>query len=284
MRSSRIRILLLGAADVGKTAFVVRLVTRRFIGEYDQNKETVYTHRLGSTADRDEVFLELLDSSNNADDAQLETNIRWADGFILLFSITDHQSFQRLDDYLARITQIHQPQQQQPGNNNNNNTTNNNNLHHQQPGASLPPSLPVVLVANKADCPTHARRVSPDDCRSLAASVARPIYELSVADGPEDVIRVVDDVVRQVAPLRQSPSSKGRTTAGTIGGGGTAAGGPAAATGGGGGGQPGDRLSAFTNVKRVLKEKIYKGSRSDTWMTSSAAGAATGLNDKQISK
>ena len=152
----------------------------------------------------------------------METNVKWADAFILLYSVTDHQSFLRLDTYLASI----------------------GHLRHHDDGSAL------VLVANKADCPAHARRVTSDEGRRLALRLDRPVYEISVAESPEGVTKAVDDVIRQV---RQRDVTRTRTATGNTSPGSTAA--------------PQDRLSAFTNVKRVLREKIYKGSRSDSWMT-----------------
>ena len=151
------------------------------------------------------------------DDIQLETNIKWADAFILLYSVTDRQSFVRLETYLAMI----------------------GHLRHHDDGPAL------ALVANKADCPAHARCVTSDEGRRFAVRLDRPVYELSVAESPEGVARVVDDVIRQV---RQRDVSRIRTATGNTSPGSTAG-------------------AAFTNVKRVLKEKIYKGSRSDSWMT-----------------
>jgi len=109
-----------------------------------------------------------------------------------------------------------------------------------------------VLVANKADCPAHARRVTADEGRRLAARLDRPVYELSVAESREGVAGAVDDVIKQV---RQRDVSRTRTaaTGNNVGGGGSAAG-------------TQDRMSAFNSVKRALKEKIYRGSRSDSWM------------------
>jgi len=154
------------------------------------------------------------------DDVQLETNIKWADAFILLYSVTDRQSFLRLDAFLASI----------------------GHLRHHDDGPAL------VLVANKADCPAHARCVTSDEGRRLASQLDRPVYELSVAESPEAVARVVDDVIMQV---RQRDVIRTRTSTGS-----TSPSSPAS---------PHDRISAFTNVKRVLKEKIYRGSRSDSW-------------------
>jgi len=166
------------------------------------------------------------------DDVQLETNIKWADAFILLYAVTDRQSFLRLNTYLAHL-RYHDDRYHDDG-----------------------PAL--VLVGNKADCPAHARRVTSDEGRSLAGRLERPVYELSVAESPGAVATAVDDVIGQVR--RRDVIRTGNTTS------------PA----GGSTGQ--ERVSAFTNVKRVLKEKIYRGSRSDSWMTT------PGFNDKLAGK
>jgi len=146
----------------------------------------------------------------------LEANIKLADAFIILYSVTDRQSFVRLDAYLASIGHLRR--------------------HDDRP--------PLVIVANKADCPAHARGVTSDEGRKLAVRLDRPVYELSVAESPEGVARAVDDVIRQARKrdVSVARSSNGNAAASSQ-----------------------DRMSAFNSVKRVLKEKIYRGSRSDSW-------------------
>lgn len=93
---------------------VVRFITRRFIGDYDPNLEKVYTHN--TVIDNDVVLFEILDAtgqmnvskhfptkkkhlfiyffrSQEADSITLEANIRWAEAFILTYSVTDKCSF-----------------------------------------------------------------------------------------------------------------------------------------------------------------------------------------------
>ena len=146
----------------------------------------------------------------------MEANVKSSDAFIILYSVTDRQSFLRLDAYLTSIGHLRR----------------------------YDDGPPLVLVANKADCPAHARGVTSDEGRRLAARLDRPVYELSVAESPEGVASVVDDVIRQA---RKRDVTRTRTPNGSANG-------------------AQDRMSAFNNVKRVLKEKIYRGSRSDSWM------------------
>lgn len=92
---------------------VVRFITRRFIGEYDSS-EHIYT--FNSTVDNEIVNFEILDSGgqlvivdyksfvkvlrqvyfqeNESHTNNFESNIRWAEAFILMYSVTDKCSFE----------------------------------------------------------------------------------------------------------------------------------------------------------------------------------------------
>lgn len=106
-------------------AMVVRFITRRFIGEYD-SAERIYKYE-NAVIDNEIVNFEILDSAGltnqvsglfNATHAhfylkyyfaqensienechinQMEGNIRWADAFILVYSITDKCSFEEVN-------------------------------------------------------------------------------------------------------------------------------------------------------------------------------------------
>ncbi|KAG6458510.1 ras-related and estrogen-regulated growth inhibitor [Manduca sexta] len=88
------KVMVLGQSGVGKSALVVRFITRRFIGEYDPNLEKIYGFQ--TVIDNEMVYFEILDSagdSHESEYANLESNIRWAEAFILMYSVTDKCSF-----------------------------------------------------------------------------------------------------------------------------------------------------------------------------------------------
>ncbi|CAK1578396.1 unnamed protein product [Parnassius mnemosyne] len=88
------KIMVLGQSGVGKSALVVRFITRRFIGEYDPNLEKIYAFQ--TVIDNEMVYFEILDSAGDPHEneyANLESNIRWAEAFILMYSVTDKCSF-----------------------------------------------------------------------------------------------------------------------------------------------------------------------------------------------
>nr|XP_019959426.1 PREDICTED: ras-related and estrogen-regulated growth inhibitor-like [Paralichthys olivaceus] len=87
-----VKLLILGAQNTGKTALCVRFITKRFIGEYDHKKEVTY--RCSRVVDQEAVDMEILDiACKESTVASLESSIRWADGFLLLYSITQRLSF-----------------------------------------------------------------------------------------------------------------------------------------------------------------------------------------------
>ncbi|KAI3366287.1 hypothetical protein L3Q82_009755 [Scortum barcoo] len=88
-------------------AMCVRFITKRFIGEYDHKKEVIY--RCSRVVDQEAVELEILDlACKESSAASLESSIRWADGFLLLYSITQRLSFLEVPRLKKLIDQVKQ--------------------------------------------------------------------------------------------------------------------------------------------------------------------------------
>ena len=102
-----------------------------------------------------------------SDDYTMETNIKWADGFILMYSITDSVTYLLLNNYISQIHHHHQHR----------NTTDEN--HH----TSLPP---IILLGNKTDL-SFARKVTESEGESSARRFDCQCFELSVAENYEQV-------------------------------------------------------------------------------------------------
>lgn len=107
---------------------------------------------------------------------QLNRCIRWADAVVIVFSITDHKSYEL-------IGQLHQHVQQ---------------LH-------LGSRLPVVLVANKADL-LHIKQVDPQLGLQLASMLGCSFYEVSVSENYNDVYNAFHVLCKEVSH-KQQPSS-----------------------------------------------------------------------------
>ncbi|XP_029941964.1 ras-related and estrogen-regulated growth inhibitor [Salarias fasciatus] len=161
-----LKLLVLGAHNTGKTALCVRFVTKRFIGEYDRKKDVTY--RCSRTVDQESVDLEILDVAWKSSAASLEASIRWADGFLLLYSITQRCSFTEVPRLKTLIDQTKQ---------------------------SL--VVPTVLVANKADLEI-GREVTTEEGQRLAKDLRCGFRELSVAEAALAVEAAVLQLIRLV--------------------------------------------------------------------------------------
>ncbi|XP_032090014.1 ras-related and estrogen-regulated growth inhibitor-like protein [Thamnophis elegans] len=149
-------VLVIGAEKVGKSALTVRFLTRRFIGEYG-NIESIYNHDVKMAGQR--ASFRIWDSAcpqaSNLQSYLNEKHLRWADGFVIVYSICDRASFA-----FAR-RQLHWLQCSKRRN-----------------GAG---KLPIVLVGNKRDL-EHQRAVSSEEGRLLALSTNAGFFEISTAE------------------------------------------------------------------------------------------------------
>ncbi|XP_062918448.1 ras-related and estrogen-regulated growth inhibitor-like isoform X1 [Mobula hypostoma] len=169
-----VRIAVLGQGAVGKTAITVRFITKRFIGEYDPTLETIYRHVF--SVDGECVQFEVLDTAGQEEDTILiEEKIKWAEGFIIAYSVTDRCSFDEILRLRFLISHIHSGLKRH--------------------GDALPP---VVIVANKKDL-QYDRMVTTEEGSSIAQALKCPFFEISARDSYEETVAVFSLLYREVA-------------------------------------------------------------------------------------
>uniref|UniRef100_A0A0B6Y7A4 small monomeric GTPase n=1 Tax=Arion vulgaris TaxID=1028688 RepID=A0A0B6Y7A4_9EUPU len=152
------KIAVLGMSSVGKSALCVRFLTKRFIGEYDQASENKY--KCSTTLEGESMTFELLDTRSNNDDMGARDDVvRWADGFILVYSVTSRKTFEVLSDVRRKVEDVKKASH-----------------------------VPVILLGNKADL-AHVRQVSEDEGVRLAIDLSCTFMEVSAS---EDVTKVTD--------------------------------------------------------------------------------------------
>ncbi|KAK8404527.1 hypothetical protein O3P69_007641 [Scylla paramamosain] len=172
-----------------KRPLIVRYITRRYIGEYDSCQERVYSHT--AIVDADTLALEILDSagqSHETDSVRLEANIRWADVFILMYSVTDKCSFDDcnrlkfLINYNKRKRRITSPTSKDAA-----------------------WEVPVVLVGNKKD-QAGDRMVSSEEGFKRSRDIGcQTFHEISVRESIDEVSRVFEDAVRYWREIAKAP-------------------------------------------------------------------------------
>ncbi|XP_076008945.1 ras-like protein family member 11B [Genypterus blacodes] len=152
-----IKIAVIGGGGVGKTALVVRFLTRRFIGDYERNAGNLYSREVQVDGEQvtiqvqDTPGAEVIDNGLSFPD-HVTCSIQWADAVVLVYSVTDRRSFDL-------INQLHQ-------------------LVARASGANMPP---VILLANKADL-LHLRRVDPQQGPVLGGTLGCSFYEVSASE------------------------------------------------------------------------------------------------------
>ncbi|XP_066437744.1 ras-like protein family member 11A-like isoform X2 [Eleutherodactylus coqui] len=161
-----------------QTALVVRFLTKRFIGDYEANTGALYSRKV--TIDGEQISLQVQDTpyvsmEEDADSIccqeQINRSIYWADGFVLVFSITDYNSYRVIRPLYQHLRKIHP------------NT-----------------KIPLLLVGNKADL-LRARQVESDEGLHLANELTGTYAEVSARENYEGVYGAFYQLCQEVGKM-----------------------------------------------------------------------------------
>jgi len=170
----------MGQDGVGKTALTVRFLTRRFIGEYDQTLETTTRHHID--IDGEYVALDILDTAGKNTEEKLENIIGYADIFLVLYSITDRNSFQeagKIVKYIRRYRTLD--------------------------------SSSIIIAGTKTDL-EHFRTVRETDGSRLTYSLNCGFFEISISENYGDTLNMFNDILRQYLNAHPSHESSSVTS------------------------------------------------------------------------
>ncbi|XP_003229636.2 ras-like protein family member 11A-like [Anolis carolinensis] len=181
-----LKLVVLGGSGVGKTALIVRFLTKRFIGDYEANTGALYSRQF--TIDGEQVSLQVQDTPfvSLEDEGeticcqeQINRSIYWADGFVLVYSIADFQSFRAVRPLHLHVRRIH-------------------------PNANIP----LLLVANKGDL-LRARQVSAREGQQLAAELGCPYAEVSARENADGVHEAFQQLCQEMSRMMASGGCNG---------------------------------------------------------------------------
>ncbi|XP_043929213.1 ras-like protein family member 11A [Protopterus annectens] len=173
LQHKNLKIAVLGASGVGKTAMIVRFLTKRFIGDYESNTGNVYSRLVD--VEGEQLSLHIQDTpciEAQGDCAALSDLVSrcilWAEGFILVYSVTDYSSYESVRPLFQHLRKVHQNAK-----------------------------VPVVIVGNKGDL-LHARQVQVDKGIELANEFGAHFVEISTSESCEEVYDVFQNLCRDV--------------------------------------------------------------------------------------
>ncbi|XP_003477452.1 ras-like protein family member 11A [Cavia porcellus] len=183
-----IKLAVLGAGRVGKSAMIVRFLTKRFIGDYEPNTGKLYSRLVFVEGDQLSLQIQDTPGSVQAQDSpsqatdSLSKCMQWADGFLLVYSITDYNSYQSIRPLYQHIRKVHPDSK-----------------------------APVIIVANKGDL-LHARQVQTHDGIQLANELGSLFLEISTSENYEDVCDVFQHLCKEVSKVHSLSGERRRTS------------------------------------------------------------------------
>ncbi|XP_064480939.1 ras-related and estrogen-regulated growth inhibitor-like protein [Ornithodoros turicata] len=168
-------IVLMGAEDVGKTALVVRFLTRKYLPEYCHGTVTHYERTV--VANGKAVGVRLTDTSGKESFTSLKAKglLEGVDGYIVVYSITDKRSFFKSRELLKL-------------------------LHEDFVSESR---VPMALIGNKDDL-AHFRAISTMEGQRVSLAYPRCVFhEVSAAREADNVHAAVHDFLREVMQSKE---------------------------------------------------------------------------------
>lgn len=167
---NRIKVVVLGGPRVGKSAVVVRYLTRRYIGEYSSTSDFLYRHSV--PIDNVTTEVEILDTSRCEENNCLYSHIRWGEAFVIVYSVTCKQSFQEARGLLKQLADLR-----------------------------LPSYFTALLLGNKRDL-DHAREVCVDEGQQLSLAHGCQFYEVSAAESPAGAALAFQALLREARSVQ----------------------------------------------------------------------------------
>lgn len=162
-----VKLVLVGKLGVGKSAMIVRFLTKRFIGEYDQNIGLMYHYH--KRLENQQVRVEILESGGKDFIESSDVHTLWGDLFLLVYAINDRSSFEELIPLRQHLEKVR--------------------------AADKPL---VVLIGNKKDT-ENDREVSKQEGLQFSKENNCSFYEISTKVSYEEVENVFSEAIRDIA-------------------------------------------------------------------------------------
>ncbi|XP_072401447.1 ras-related protein M-Ras-like [Diabrotica undecimpunctata] len=172
-----VKLVVVGDGGVGKSAITIQFFQKLFVTDYDPTIEDSYLQHV--EVDGQWCMLDVLDTAGQEEfSAMREQYMRKGDGFLLVYSVTDKNSYENITHFHTQILRVKDRD-----------------------------TYPMLLVANKVDL-VHLRKVTEEQGRDLAHRLGIPYIETSAKDPPLNIDATFHEVVRIIRNQPQNENDK----------------------------------------------------------------------------
>ncbi|KAI5637290.1 ras family domain-containing protein [Phthorimaea operculella] len=174
-----VKLVVVGDGGVGKSAITIQFFQKLFVTDYDPTIEDSYIQH--TEVDGQWCILDVLDTAGQEEfSAMREQYMRKGDGFLLVYSVTDSQSYANIRHFHTQILRVKDRD-----------------------------TYPMLLAANKVDL-LHLRVVSEEQGRELARQLGAPYIETSAKEPPLNIDKAFHELVRIIRrhPQQQEKQRK----------------------------------------------------------------------------
>lgn len=170
------KLVVVGGGGVGKSALTIQFIQQHFVDEYDPTIEDSY--RKQCSIDEEVALLDILDTAGQEEySAMREQYMRSGEGFLMVFSIIDKNSFEEIDGFYKQILRVKDRDE-----------------------------FPMILVGNKADL--HADRTVSEEEAKKKAETLKVSYVESSAKLRLNVDMAFHELVRNIRKFNKSNSTQ----------------------------------------------------------------------------
>ena len=166
-----IKVITLGNSSVGKTSFLMKYIDNSFTLTYTTTLGIDFKQKKIKLKDGRDVRLRIFDTAGQERFKAVSVSfIKKADGVILIYDISDIESFEAVENWIKSIREIGKDK------------------------------LPIILVGNKCDLSDDKRQVSLKEGQDKASEFNIPFYETSCKEGiniKEVFEKLVDDIMEK---------------------------------------------------------------------------------------
>eukprot|EP00045_Choanoeca_perplexa_P000565 m.14985 g.14985 ORF g.14985 m.14985 type:complete len:193 (-) comp10393_c0_seq1:154-732(-) len=178
------KLVVVGGGGVGKSALTIQFIQSHFVDEYDPTIEDSY--RKQCVIDEEVALLDILDTAGQEEySAMREQYMRTGEGFLLVYSIIDKNSFEEIQGFHNQILRVKDKD-----------------------------TFPMMLVGNKSDL-DQERQVSTPEGLELAKQLAIQHVETSAKQRVNvdfafhELVRIIRKYNRENLPPSAQKAKKG---------------------------------------------------------------------------